>query len=433
MPSKEELSLCFVRLFRGDKSVFGLDGFRKYFANTGWLFLAQLFSMLIAFFVGVLVARHLGPNLYGIFNYALSLSTIVGMFFCSSLDFALSRELIKRPEDKEKLLGTFWLIKLVGGLLTMVISLAIAWVGHLDSLTIKLLVVLSVFYVFQSANIIGLFFQAQVMAKRISQAQIISNIISSVIKIGWLFSGLGIVWLAAIYVFDIFLNGLFLLNFYQSAGERISRWRFDRHEAGYILVRAWPLMLSGFLIYAILRIDQVIIGFLLNKTAVGYYAVADRLTEIWDFIPKLICISLFPAIISAHKASADLYEKRKKLLYLLMLALSLAIVALVVLLARPVIIGLFGQEYQASVKVLQVYVLSLPGIFLFTAMNQSLLAENREKIIFLANLLGLTINIVLNFILLPQFGLLGSAWATVITFIFLPLFIFKLSSSRHKS
>jgi len=397
------------------------SGFRRYLANTSWLFLAQFFSLGLSFFISVFIARYLGPAIFGNFNYVLSLTTIVGMFFCSSFDFVLVRELVKRPDQRQELLGTFWFIKLIGGFLTLLIAVIVANFQRVDNLTLGLSIILAIFYIVQSFNVVGLFFQAEVAAKNNSQAQIIANLISSVLKIFWLFWGLNVLFLASIYVVDIAINVFLLIHFYQKLGFSLKSWKFNRSEAVQVLKMSWPLMLSGLSIYAVLRIDQVIIGVLLDKVAVGYYAVADRLTEIWDFIPKLICLSVFPALINAHRVSLASYQRRKKMLYSLMVIISFLIMIPVYFLADWVIIKFFGQEYWPAAEILKIYIFSLPGIFLLTAINQAMLADGREKTIFIINFCGMLLNVGLNLLLLPRYGLMGSAWATVITFIFLPM------------
>ncbi|MFA5163064.1 MAG: flippase [Patescibacteria group bacterium] len=402
---------------------FDQSGWRRYFGNTSWLFLAQLVSLVISFFIGVIIARRLGPELYGTLNYALSLTTILGIFFCFGIDAAMNRELIKYPEKEKSLLGTFWVIKLLGGFLTLASVIFISIWKNFDVLTFSLVVLFAFVFIGQSFNVITLFFQARVESKKSSLAQIGASLVSLSLKIIWLFSSLNLLVLAIIYLSDVIFNSLFLILYYRRGSGSLRQWRFDCKVFRNIITSGGLLMFSGVAILAILKIDQVIIGQFLGKTEVGFYAVADRLTEVWDFIPRLICLSLFTAIINAYRTDIKLYRRRVRRLYQLMLVLSISLTILILLISRPLIMMLFGPEYEPSVAVLRVYVLSLPGIFLFTAANQRLVAENREKIILLANLSGLTLNIVLNFLFLPRFGLIGSAWATVVTFTYLTIFM----------
>jgi len=101
------------------------SGFKRYFANTSWLMGHRALSMVVALFVGVYVARYLGPDRFGLLSYSMS---FVGLFMALStlgLDGIMVRELVKTPERRDELLGTaFWLK--AGGATLMWIGIAAA-------------------------------------------------------------------------------------------------------------------------------------------------------------------------------------------------------------------------------------------------------------------------------------------------------------------
>ncbi|MGC9070393.1 MAG: oligosaccharide flippase family protein, partial [Elusimicrobiales bacterium] len=103
------------------------QGFQKYAKNTGWLFFDQLVRMIVGFFVGVWVARYLGPEKYGIFSYALAFVAIFQGIAKLGLDGIVVRELVKYPEKRDELLGTSFWLKFIGGVITFSIILIIAY------------------------------------------------------------------------------------------------------------------------------------------------------------------------------------------------------------------------------------------------------------------------------------------------------------------
>ena len=88
-------------------------GFRKYFKNTGWMFLGQMASLVVSFFVGVWIARYLGPDNYGSFNYAIAYAGLFSFIASLGIDGILSRDLVANPEKRDELLGTAFLLKLI--------------------------------------------------------------------------------------------------------------------------------------------------------------------------------------------------------------------------------------------------------------------------------------------------------------------------------
>ena len=90
------------------------SGFRKYFANTSWLLGERILRMAVSLFVGIYVARYLGPENYGLLSYANSFVGIFVALATLGLDDIVVRELVKNPEQREELLGTSFLLKIVG-------------------------------------------------------------------------------------------------------------------------------------------------------------------------------------------------------------------------------------------------------------------------------------------------------------------------------
>ena len=93
------------------------SGFRKYFANTSWLLGEKILRMVVALFVGIYVARYLGPENYGLLSYTNSFVAIFVALATLGLDDVVVRELVKYPEQREELLGTSFLLKIVGAVL----------------------------------------------------------------------------------------------------------------------------------------------------------------------------------------------------------------------------------------------------------------------------------------------------------------------------
>jgi hypothetical protein len=69
-------------------------GFQKYLQNTGWMFFGRVFMLIIAFFVGIYIARYLGPANYGLFNYAISFAGLFGFLTSFGIDGIVSREIM---------------------------------------------------------------------------------------------------------------------------------------------------------------------------------------------------------------------------------------------------------------------------------------------------------------------------------------------------
>lgn len=402
------------------RPIFRHSGFQRYFANTGWLFLGQAFSLFASFFIGVWIARYLGPNNYGLINYAAAFVGIFGFIAGLGVDGILIRDLVKNPEQEAELLGTGFALKMLGGLLAFAATVTAAWLLPATALTRLLIMIYALSFFIMPLGIISIYFQAKVQAKNNVRAQILAVIISSVLKIIFVWTGLSLVWLVAIYLLDTVWLTFGFIVMYQRAGQRFAAWIFNKNLARRLWHDGWPLMLSGAAAYIYLRIDQVMIGRMLGTAEVGLYAAAAKIAEIWYFVPGLICSSLFPAVVNAKKTDAGLYRRRLRRLYWLMAAIAVGIALPISLFAQPIIMTLFGPDYLLAVPILQIYIWSGGGLFLGFAVNQYLMSENLTRTIFLLNLAATVTNVGLNLWLIPRVGLAGAAWATLISYLVLP-------------
>jgi len=401
-------------------------GFRKYFKNTGWMFFGQMFSLLVSFFIGAWIARYLGPENYGLVSYVVA---FVGLFsFISSLgiDFILNRELIRHPENRDELLGTGFRLKLFGGTIAFAISVFFSLFFNNDNLTRALLVIFSLSFILQAPLVINIFFQSQVRAKENFKAQLGGSVISSILKIILILSGGGVIWLIIIYTAESIWQSIFLYRAYQSLKLKIVTWHFNKILASSILKDSWPLMLSSAATFIYLRIDQVMIGALMGKEAVGIYAAGVKITEIFYFVPGVIGASLFPAIVNAKKISQHLYERRLMFFYGFLFLLSLFIVVPVALLSQPIIYFLFGSQYLESVSILRIYIWSSTGLFVSSGLTYYFMAENKTKTIFKMYFLAMLSNVILNLLLIPKYGLIGAAWATLVAYSVPLIWLYKI-------
>lgn len=407
--------------------VLGHGGFRRYFANTGWMFFGQMFGLFLSFFIGVWVVRYLGPENYGVLSYALAFAGIFSFIAGLGVDNILNRELVKFPEKRDELMGTAFRLKLIGGFIAFAITVISVFIINPSTLIKFLVMVYSFTFIFQSLNIVSTFFQSRVEAKKNVRAQVLSSSLTSILKIIMILSGLGVIWIMIAYTLDSVWSMSVLFVLYRRSKFKFRNWKFSKKLAKQIFSSSWLMMLTTASVLVYMKIDQVIIRQLLDERAVGLYAAAVKLSEIWYLIPVVICISLFPAIINSRKTSLKSYYNRLKKLFSLVFVLSVIIAIIVSVLARPIIYVLFGSNYAESVSVLRIYSWSIIGFFLGTVASYYLLAENYMKIYLFSSLFVAVLNIVLNILLIPKMGLNGAAIATVISysFLFLSLLFFK--------
>lgn len=406
-------------------------GFRKYFKNTGWMFFGQMFNI-ISVVVGIWLARYLGPENFGIFSYVLAFVGLFSFITGFGVNDILTRDLVAHPEKRDKLLGTAFFINLGSGFLVFLI-VAITTQFISDSRFVKILMIIwSTNFFISAFSVISRYFVATVQSKKNAIVQVICVTLISLFKILLIISGKGILFLIVIFLFDyIFSNFLYLFFYYKSGLNPLS-WRFDKKIFKGLLSVSWLLMLSAAAASIYTKIDQVMVKNYLGDASVGLYAAAVKLVEVWYFIPGIICSSLFPAIINARLSDTKKYYNRLSGLYKMLSAIAVLIAIPLVICSGWLINLFYGSAYAAASPVLQVYIWSSLGLFLNFGLTQQLLAENRIKFLFAINLVAMLLNVALNLVFIPKFGMVGAAWATLFSYLLGPLWFFIIKNNFRK-
>ena len=376
----------------------------------------RLLRMGVALFVGVYVARYLGPERFGLLNYA---SSFVGLFTALAtlgLDGIVVRELVKTPERRNELIGTAFWLKACGAIFMWIGIVAAIPFTHNDTQTNILIIIIAFAIIFQAFNVIDFNYQAEVKSKYVVYAHLVQLVVSSITKLIFIWISAPLVWFACVFLLDAIVQAMGLLAMYLKNTGKVWNWKWRWETAKQLLKDSWPLILSGMVISIYMKIDQVMIKEMLGAEKVGHYAAAVILSEAWYFIPMAITTSVFPAIINAKKQSEELYYQRLQKLYDLMVWLAVAIALPTTFLAPWVIRVLYGQAFLPAAGVLSIHIWAGVFVFLGVASGKWLLIENYTKISFYRTFIGTIVNVVLNIILIPKHGINSAAFATLISY-----------------
>ncbi len=406
------------------------NGLKRYSKNTLWFLTARVSSLIVAFFTTIYVIRYLGPENYGTLSYAVSFVSLFGFIATLGIDSIVYRELVKRPEDEAKILGSALGLKLIGGTIAVLITIITALYIGATKIELILISIVSLTLLGASLQIITYAYQARVQSKYPAIITFSISIILAIAKLLVIFFDKGIIYFALILLLESILYGLFFVVAYQYHFKKLKSWTFDGPTMKVLFATSWPLMLSTVSIMIYARIDQVMLRHYIDTTAVGIYDAAVRLSDVWYIIPNVILGALFPAIINAQKVSPELFRKRIHLCALLLIGLNLLIILPTYLLAPYIIDLLFGKEYIGTSEVLSIYIWSLIGFSLGQLINTYLIAQNYIYIYLYSSVVTVLVNIYLNTIFIPLYGVNGAALATLISYSLIPLLPFGFRKIR---
>lgn len=394
------------------------EGFRRYSSNTLWSIGARAITQIVSFIVAAYVIRYLGPSNYGQLSYAVSFVGIFGVLTTLGIDSILYRNLIENKDKHAELLGTAFMLKLFAGLITYVITVITAfYIVPRTDISHFLIWIISLTYIFNSLNIIVFEFQAHVEQKAVSIVSFWVLIALSALKLSVVFFDKGIIYFAVILAVESILYSASYIWLRQKKYFSIRLWSFDRAVAGQLLRDSWPLLLASSFTVIYSRVDQVIIKYMLDNASVGIYDAAVKISEAWISIPILITTSLFPSIVNARKTSFASYRNRTLALALFLGAGAVIVSTIITIFSKPIMHLLYGPAYDVGLSVLRIYCWSGVWMSIGFVTYYYLLAENKTKLLFYSSLFAMIVNIALNILLIPIYGIEGAAWATFVSYI----------------
>ncbi len=395
---------------------FSSDAFKKYFKNTSWLFTEKIARLTLGFFVSIYMIRYLGPVSFGNLSYALSLTGLFTAFASLGLDSIVARELVKEPLRRDEILGTVFNLRVFGGFAALImLGTTILFTGD-DAATMLLIAVIGLSLIVQAFFVIEFYFQSIVQIKYTALVQITNLVICGICKIVLIQLQAPVIWFAFSYLLEAIISSAGFVYVYNKTNLKLRNWYFRRNAAIALIKDSWPLIFSGLVIAIYMKIDQVLIKKILSQQETGLYAAAVKLCEAWYFIPLAVSASLFPAIMSAKSANRELFLSRLQKLYDILVWIAILIAIPVSLFAKNIMIILFGVKYLGAVNTLTIYIWAGVPTFLGVASTQYLIAENLTRILFYRTLAGMIMNVVLNILLIPIYGIDGSAFATLVSY-----------------
>ena len=386
---------------------------RKYFTNTLWLFFDRFFNLVVAFAVGVAVTKYLGPEQFGLLSYAKSIAGF--LLIVSSLGFEslLHREFL---DDREqgKVMGTAFVLRIGMAALSVVVTMIVLMLTGTDALTLHLIAIFSSVAVFESAFVIRSYFQSVVKSRLTAIAALVQTLVLAVFKLLFIYLGLSVIYFAGITLLASVVYAVMLLRNYVTHSGNLRRWHFDGQYAKALLNDAWPLLIAAIVTFIYMKTDMIIIKLLMDNEAVGQYAVIVRMTELWYYVPMLICNSIFPAIFRAKKVSERLFVQRIRYLHHFLFVFALLLGIGTWFFGEDIVVLLFGAQYLEAAQLLPLYIWTCVFIFLGVAGSQWTIVENLQRIQLIFNVGGAVLNVGLNFWLIPHYGIAGAIYATLI-------------------
>lgn len=405
---------------------------QKVVGNTGWLLADKLIKAGGELTIGLWMARYLGPKDFGLLSYAIAFLGLFGAVAPMGLNKIVVRDLVQQPECHGQILGTALVIRLISGIFLAAIAIGtIFYLKPGDERVHWVVLMAAIALVLQTSDIISYWFQAQMRVHPDVFARSTGYLLASGIKMSLILRQASVLAFGVLLWVEAAIRTSGLAFAYLKSGQAIQHLQFSFKRAKLLLSSSWPLVLSGIAVTIYMRIDQIMLGQMVGDEAVGIYSAAVRLSEAWYFMPVAIASSSLPMLLASKQIDSERYYRQLKNLFRTTIGATYCIVIPTSILAQPLMNLLLGQNYKSAGVVLSIHIWS--GLFVSLGVVRELwmTAENLLIFSFITTASGALINMLLNYLLIPDYGAIGSAIATLVSYIF-AIFIFCIAHKKTR-
>lgn len=383
--------------------------------NTFWLTVSNLGGRLLRAVVIIYAARILGAAGWGEFSYTITLVAFLTIFIDFGINAVLIRESSKNITEEERLktLSTSFFIKSL--LLTLGVLIVIFAAPYFVTLpgAKALLPIVSLILIFDTLREFG-FSLIRALEKMEWEAAIFLLTNAGIVVFGLVFlrlaptaksfawgyvagTALGVA--ATFYALRKYFSGI--VSF------------FSKDLVKPILRTAWPFAITGALGVFLTNTDILIIGWLKSAADVGFYSAAIRIIQLLYLLPSVLQVSTLPLL--SRLANTDNVKFRRVLESMISLVF-LASIPLAIggfILGDEIIKLLFGSAYLPGALSFKILMLTMIIDFPAVVISGAIFTYNHQKSLIVSAALGGGFNVLFDLLLIPPFGIVGSAFATL--------------------
>jgi len=383
--------------------------------NTFYLLSAYVYQKLISLFYFILLARYLGADNFGKYTFAISFAALFSVLIDFGLFLVLTREIARNRSKTKEYFSNILGFNIIAGLSVLVlIYIVINALGY--PVVTKSLVYFSAIIILLDTIALSFYytFRGHLNMKYESLGIILHKTILLLTGIVLIYLKVQVVLMLLPLLMASFFylgNAIFFLK------RKLGLWPipcFNKKALKKLLKISWPFFIAAVFAKLYATSDTILLSYMVGDKSVGWYNAALKLVNAFLLlIAGSLSSALYPSLsyyfIRSKQELSSLFSK--SVFYLMLVTIPLIVGFLI--LAKPIILFIYGTEYLAAAMILTILSLSIPFMFLDFIISALLNACEKQKMNTLIHGIGVFVFIGLNLILIPMFAHLGSAWAVL--------------------
>lgn len=385
----------------------------QYLFNSGWMLGEKILMLAVGLVATVVLARYLGPEDFGYLNYALALVGLLTILCHLGLTGLVVKELRVNPDQEDRILSSVFVLKVAASIVAYGVLLATYFISEERNFLVLVLIGLALF--FTPFELLVDWFQSRVKAKYAAVAGMVGQLGGNGLKIVLAVAGLGLTSIALAHVAIVMLTSI-LLVCYALRLKGALRFDFSWSLSKRLLGKSFLVFLGSLSAVIYLKVDQIMLQYMLGDYAVGQYAAASRLSEAWYILPTILMASLFPKMIDLNKGEPHAYARFMQTTLDVLFVCALCLSVVVFFLADEIVLFLYGSDYSMAARVLAIHIFASVFVFMRALFSKWIIIEEVFLFSLITQGLGALSNILLNYFFIYRYGVVGAAMATLISY-----------------
>lgn len=388
----------------------------KSIKNSGILIIEKVVLLAMSFVVGILLARLAGPEVFGQYAYLTSYLALFAPFCVMGINNIAVKYFVRYPSNSHHYLKAALKLRAIGALAALVIACftVLLFEAEQDQ---RILLFLIICQSFSALQIIEYFNIARNNVLINAAVRLPVYLILGALKIYLIVKQASLNTILIVHGIEfIAVNLLYTLIYFKNKHHHsLINNNTSRTLVAFLSKGKW-LFFSTIAAVIYLKIDQIMLLKLTSNEEVAYYAAAAKLSEFWYVFPILIANAFNAALVKAQHKNQEEYQALLLMLLRGLVAIAIVVCLLTIVFASHIIEILYGSEYLPSATILSIHIFACIFIFQRAILSKWIIIENYFHFSLTTQMLGALVNVLLNWWLIPIYGGIGAAWATVVSY-----------------
>ena len=389
----------------------------KIINNYFWLAIGKIAQAIISLIVGVLLVRYLGASDFGLINYVSTITSMLLPIAQLGQQSILVKEIVTSDVEDNVILGSSIFLTIISSVVCYILCLLLVLVFNNNEIdTIICCAIYSLVLFFESMQLIVFWFQARLLSKYTSFIYLIAYLFMITYKVVLLVKKASVYFFALSYSIDLLFISLFGFIFFHKITKQKLSVSIDLCKD--LLNKGKHFIIPGMLVTLLTQTDKIMLKNMINNSAIGIYAIALSCASMTSFVFVPIIDALRPVVLEKLKVSIDSFNNGIIELYSIVIYLGIAAGVMICLFSNVIVKLFYGIKFIEVSSVLSIVVWHTIFSYVVVVRDIWIVGLNKQYILTPLNIIGVLLNIVLNYLYIRFFGINGAAIATLISLMF---------------